>query len=66
MASPNYNYVSDAATWDALVTGTAGNDAEGDDARWFRDYATLTDPVRGLYLDNTSIAKVIFNLLEGK
>ena len=40
--------------------------AKGDDARWFRDYATLTDPVRGLYLDNTSIAKVIFNLLEGK
>jgi alkaline phosphatase len=40
--------------------------AKGDDARWFRDYATLTDPVRGLYLDNTSIAKVIFNLLDGK
>jgi len=40
--------------------------AKGDDARWFRDYATLTDPVRGPYLDNTTIAKVIFTLLEGK
>ncbi len=37
--------------------------AKGDDARWFSDYATLTDPVRGPYLDNTSIARVIFNLL---
>ncbi len=30
--------------------------AKGDDARLFRDYANLTDPVRGLYLDKTSIA----------
>ncbi|HLE16388.1 MAG TPA: alkaline phosphatase [Anaerolineales bacterium] len=40
--------------------------AKSDDARWFRGYATLTDPVRGKYLDNTSIAQVIFNVLEGK
>jgi alkaline phosphatase len=40
--------------------------AKGDDARWFRDDATRTDPVRGPYLDNTSIAKVIFNLLESR
>ena len=37
--------------------------AKGDDARWYTDYATLDDPVRGRYLDNTSIAKVIFQLL---
>lgn len=40
--------------------------AKGDDARSFRNYATLSDPVHGLYLDNTSIAKVIFNLLTSK
>ncbi len=40
--------------------------AKGDTARLFRDYAALADPVRGPYLDNTSIARVIFNLLEGK
>jgi alkaline phosphatase len=40
--------------------------AKGNAARWFRDYAILSDPVRGRYLDNTSIAKVIFSLLEGK
>lgn len=40
--------------------------AKGNSARWFRDYATLTDPLRGLYLDNTNIARVIFSLLEGQ
>jgi alkaline phosphatase len=30
MATPDYTCVSDAATWDALVAGTAGNDAGGD------------------------------------
>jgi alkaline phosphatase len=30
MATPDYTYVSDAATWNALVAGTAGNDADGD------------------------------------
>jgi alkaline phosphatase len=40
--------------------------AKGDAARFFHNYATLIDPVRGRYLDNTSIAKVIFNLLTSK
>lgn len=38
--------------------------AMGDDARWFTGYATGTDPVRGNYLDNTSIARVIFQVLD--
>jgi len=38
--------------------------ADGNAARLFQSYATLRDPVRGRYLDNTSIAKVIFEVLR--
>lgn len=38
--------------------------AKGDDARWFTNYATQTDPVRGRYIDNTDIARVIFQVLR--
>ncbi len=37
--------------------------AKGDAARWFKTMVVGTDPVRGPYIDNTSIAKVIFKLL---
>lgn len=39
--------------------------AKGDGAHWFNQYASLSDPVRGAYLDNTNIAHVVFQLLEG-
>ena len=38
--------------------------AKGDDGRWFNKSADLTDPVRGPYIDNTDIAKVIIELLR--
>ncbi len=38
--------------------------AKGDDARWFRNMIAGEDPVRGMYVDNTSIAKVIFKVLS--
>jgi alkaline phosphatase len=37
--------------------------AKGDDARWFKTMIQGTDPVRGKYIDNTGIAKVIFKVL---
>jgi alkaline phosphatase len=37
--------------------------AKGDDARWFNTLAVNFDPVRGKYIDNTDIGKVIFQLL---
>ncbi len=37
--------------------------AKGDDARWFKNVVVGTDPVRGKYIDNTSIANVIFQLI---
>jgi len=37
--------------------------AKGDAGRLFRPYATHTDPVRGLYIDNTNIANVMFRTL---
>jgi alkaline phosphatase len=40
--------------------------ANGDYARWFNEYANLSDPMRGAYIDNTNIANVVFQLLEGK
>jgi alkaline phosphatase len=40
--------------------------AKGDDGRWFGIYARQLDPVRGRYFDNTDIAKVIFQLLQGR
>jgi alkaline phosphatase len=36
--------------------------AKGDDARLFSRYATLRDPVRGRYMHNTAVAKVIFQV----
>lgn len=38
--------------------------AKGSAARHLRACATLTDPVRGRYLDNTDIAKVIFSVMR--
>jgi alkaline phosphatase len=38
--------------------------AKGAGASLFRKYVAGTDPVRGKYVDNTSVAKVIFSLLE--
>jgi alkaline phosphatase len=38
--------------------------AKGDAARLFKSYADGKDPVRGSYIDNTEIAKVIFNIME--
>jgi alkaline phosphatase len=40
--------------------------AKGDDARWFTKAVVGEDPVYGRYIDNTDIAKVIFQLLSGK
>jgi alkaline phosphatase len=40
--------------------------AKGDDGRWFKKAATFIDPVRGRYIDNTDIAGVIFQLLQGR
>lgn len=40
--------------------------AKGDDARWFKTMVAGTDPLRGKYVDNTSIAKVIFKVLGNK
>lgn len=40
--------------------------AKGDAARMFRQYATGFDPVRGLYIDNTNIADVVFWALDPK
>jgi alkaline phosphatase len=37
--------------------------AKGDDARWFKNVVVGTDPVRGKYIDNTSIANGIFQLI---
>ncbi|RPH96502.1 alkaline phosphatase [candidate division KSB1 bacterium] len=39
--------------------------AKGSCAEWFTDRAVRTDPVRGAYIDNTDIGKVIFALHEG-
>ncbi len=38
--------------------------AKGDAARLFRSYASSVDPIRGRYIDNTDIAKVVFSLLD--
>ncbi|KJS17248.1 MAG: alkaline phosphatase [Peptococcaceae bacterium BRH_c4b] len=38
--------------------------AKGDAARIFKSYADEKDPVRGSYIDNTEIAKVIFDIME--
>jgi alkaline phosphatase len=40
--------------------------AKGDAARLFRPYADLYDPVRGAYIDNTDVAKVVFYTLDPK
>jgi alkaline phosphatase len=40
--------------------------AKGYGADWFTSYASFTDPVRGPYIDNTDIGKVIFSLLGGE
>jgi alkaline phosphatase len=37
--------------------------AKGDAAELFRSYADEKDPVRGLYIDNTEVAKLIFNIM---
>jgi alkaline phosphatase len=38
--------------------------AKGGDARFFKQAAVLVDPVRGLYLDNTDIARIILQVLQ--
>ncbi len=38
--------------------------AKGDAARLFRRYADQFDPVRGAYIDNTDLAKVVFRALN--
>lgn len=38
--------------------------AKGDAARIFKAYADQSDPVRGKYIDNTEIAKLIFEVIE--
>jgi alkaline phosphatase len=38
--------------------------AKGDAARMFKSYADEFDPVRGRYLDNTELAKVLFWTLD--
>ena len=38
--------------------------AKGDAARFFRPYAVGFDPVRGPYIDNTDVAKVVFQTLD--
>ncbi len=38
--------------------------AKGDAARLFQPYADLVDPVRGAYIDNTDVAKVVFYTLD--
>ena len=40
--------------------------AKGDAARLFRPYADLYDPVRGAYIDNTDVAKVVFRTLDAQ
>lgn len=40
--------------------------AKGDSARLLMDYADQTDPVRGTYLDNTEIAKLIQEVIRIK
>jgi alkaline phosphatase len=40
--------------------------AKCDAARLFRPYATKFDPVRGAYIDNTDVAKVVFYTLDPK
>jgi alkaline phosphatase len=40
--------------------------AKGDDGRWFKKAADQSDPVWGAYIDNTEIAQVIFQLLQGR
>jgi hypothetical protein len=39
---------------------------QGDDGRWFTKAADQSDPVWGAYLDNTEIAQVIFQVLQGR
>ncbi|HWQ71961.1 MAG TPA: hypothetical protein VN370_06520 [Desulfitobacteriaceae bacterium] len=39
---------------------------KGDAAGLLRDYADQTDPVRGYYLDNTEIAKLIQKVIRHK
>ncbi|MFZ5986223.1 MAG: alkaline phosphatase [Bacillota bacterium] len=38
--------------------------AKGAAARFIRGYADERDPVRGLYIDNTELAKVLFGVIE--
>lgn len=38
--------------------------AQGDAAQWFSTMITGVDPVRGNYVDNTSIAELVFKLLQ--
>jgi alkaline phosphatase len=40
--------------------------AKGDDGRWFTKLADQSDPVWGAYIDNTEIAEVIFQVLQGR
>jgi alkaline phosphatase len=38
--------------------------AKGAGSRRFEEYAIGSDPVRGAYLDNTDIGRVLFSFLE--
>lgn len=38
--------------------------AKGDAARIFKSYADQNDPVRGKYIDNTEVAKLLFEIIE--
>ncbi|OPX84102.1 MAG: Alkaline phosphatase precursor [Pelotomaculum sp. PtaB.Bin104] len=38
--------------------------AKGDAARIFKSYADQSDPVHGKYIDNTEVAKVLFEIIE--
>lgn len=38
--------------------------AKGDAARFLKGYADQSDPVRGSYVDNTEVAKLIFEVVE--
>jgi alkaline phosphatase len=40
--------------------------AKGDDGRWFDKAAVNFDPMRGAYIYNTDIGKVIFQVLQDR
>ena len=56
---PGMQWYADNHT-NSLVTLSA----KGDAARLFRPYADLVDPVRGAYIDNTELARVLFRTLD--